>query len=560
MLQIRNLTIKAKTAILVFIAIISFTILSSISLTKFDNTVKAFESLETDTLPVMSLAMEIKYVSSQVQQSLTDISATRGAEGFDEGFNEAEVYYMMLQGNIEALKILLEQNNHKELLKDVKKVERLIEPFYSTGKNMAALYISDGPEAGNQFIAKFDIQANRIQEALRDFEENTRRELNSEVSQFLDDVKNAKYIILVTGILVCFLSLTQGILLIRNINKAFGNLNTVINGLHIRSNKSKVVENDGKDEVSQVLANLNQYIRRIEAQIQKDMIASADTLLTMIKIERGSFDDTIHAVADSPEIKNLIRAQNNMAMYFNITFSKVLEVLEKFSNNDYRGRIDSSDSDGDFKLMIEKINDLGSKLQNAAQADMENGTLLSDEVQKFSSSAKILATQSEEQAVTLNESSEIIETITHEINNISEQAVETSRQSEDIKIVVNAIKDIADQTNLLALNAAIEAARAGEHGRGFAVVADEVRKLADKTQSSLANINVTINTLNQSTQEIAGAIQAQFIKVESINVTINDINNTTGANVAMAAGFKESSELLTSVSDKLVQSATSKKF
>jgi len=425
---------------------------------------------------------------------------------------------------------------------------------------MAALYISDGPEAGNQFIAKFDIQAGRIQEAIEDFEIHTRKELNSEVSQFLDDVKSAKYIILVTGILVCFLSLAQGVLLIRNINKAFANLNGVIKGLHIRSNKSKVVENDGKDEVSQVLTNLNQYIVRIEAQIQKDMIASADTLLTMIKIERGSFDDTIHAVADSPEIKTLIRAQNNMAMYFNNTFSKVLEVLENFSNNDYRGRIDGSDSYGDFKLMIEKINDLGSKLQSAAQSDMENGTLLSDEVQKFSSSAKILATQSEEQAVTLNESSEIIETITHEINNISEQAVETSRQSEDIKVVVNAIKDIADQTNLLALNAAIEAARAGEHGRGFAVVADEVRKLADKTQSSLANINVTINTLNQSTQEIAGAIQAQFIKVESINITINGINDTTGANVEMAAGFKESSELLTSVSDKLVQSATSKKF
>ncbi|WP_114766986.1 methyl-accepting chemotaxis protein [Vibrio rhodolitus] len=165
--------------------------------------------------------------------------------------------------------------------------------------------------------------------------------------------------------------------------------------------------------------------------------------------------------------------------------------------------ISAEDEFGTIQSMGQSLNQQCSETEQVATA-VEELTQSIAEVSNAASAASMMAEEANEHSsnglasieATINEVDLLVQELTQSQSIINRLAQDTQK----IDGILDVITAISEQTNLLALNAAIEAARAGEAGRGFAVVADEVRNLASKTGSSANEIHAMIRQL----QETAG--------------------------------------------------------
>jgi len=174
---LNNLSIRKKVMVLAIILTAVVITVTAIIFTANRSIKQQSQHMNEVISPVLNKAYQVKIAVIQVQQWLTDVGATRGLDGLNDGPEEAEKNAQDFRRLISELKALDPQRvqAYDEMLV-------AFEDYYKVGKQMANAYIANGPAGGNPIMANFDAVAEKIASQVDDFLENAKRESDASMA------------------------------------------------------------------------------------------------------------------------------------------------------------------------------------------------------------------------------------------------------------------------------------------------------------------------------------------------------------------------------------------
>lgn len=459
--------IKVK---ILFPTVIMFIFFTSVMVTQvfsIKNSLQQIKDINEQAFTTLLKAERLKLNVVQVQQWLTDISATRAAEGLDDGFDEAEK-------NAKGARVLISELNQINLGKEqeLAKITEHFDAYYESGKKMAQAYIDGGPTEGNKMMGDFDSTAIAINASVDVFVSKADEQVQIAISSIEKSIQKT-IILLVISIIVSFLLC---------LNAWIFTTKRVVKPILLLLEKLEDLSNKGGDLTQQITINSNDQIGLLAKATNKfignvrdiigNVMESADQATISSRQLAVSAEETEHT---ANQIESTINGVANSAMKQAEYAKNMLQMMEKAVTNVLNGRVQTTKTLANAKKSTQFAHD-------------------------------------GEQAI--NEAIIHLQTITETVNYAMDSVQKLGKRSEEIGGIITAISNIADQTNLLALNAAIEAARAGDAGKGFAVVANEVRKLAEQSSQSSGQIAELINHIQGETLNTIHLMENNVLVVE----------------------------------------------
>jgi len=482
--------------------------------------------------------VELAIVSTQ--ESLTDISATQGLDGLDDGFLLAEQEGARLAKLIERINDLAVALQAPELVPAMKLLSDRYGDFHKAGVQMANAFIAGGPAEGNRLMGGFDGFSDALQKEIEAtgaivaaVVDRETRKAGADITGAREQSRDMAFVLAALGVFVLACGVGLAVFVMRRLlsplNRATAAMNRLAEG-HVDVELAGVDRADEIGDLARAFRNFRENLiarRDAEAEEQRNRDRVAE----------------IQSMSDAERIAELNRTKTAV--------DALAEALDRLAQGDLASRITTS-FDGEYDRLRTNFNQSADRLQ-AAMVDI---TGVSHEIRSSSaemrSGSDDLARRTEQQAAALEQTAAALNEITTTVTNsaaiadsASRKVAEANRQaqqsdqivrnaiaamgnieesSSQIGKIIGVIDEIAFQTNLLALNAGVEAARAGDAGKGFAVVAQEVRELAQRSANAAKEITALVvraseavtsgvSLVNQS-GEILSLIQANVTEIE----------------------------------------------
>jgi len=207
---------------------------------------------QEESVVFAGIARNMKLDVVQVQQYLSDISATRGLDGLNDGLQKADEARKSFLANLGKFREMYRRENDAKHLKQLDEMEHKLQTYYEQGKVMAQAYIDGGPASGNKHMAGFDKAAEELTGTLDPFVEEQVAELNASMVSIVASANNLSTTTLVATLLSLSFGLLGAWLITRSITRPLNAAVTAMRDIaEGEGDLTKRLEIKSKDEIGE---------------------------------------------------------------------------------------------------------------------------------------------------------------------------------------------------------------------------------------------------------------------------------------------------------------------
>jgi len=462
-----------------------------ISLSQLTANVKRINDV---TVPYLLVVDEMDVARSEVQQFLTDVSATHDRAAYEESDEAAKLF----REGIGKFKLLFRQRNDAENLKRIEEIELSFNRFEIVGKAMAEAYITQGIEAGNLLMKGsgdmpgFDQASEDIGKQLSEFRKLQVSRANSITANTVTNADTTMDVMIWGGLASALLAAILGVWIVRSILRQLGAEPTYVSEV-----MSKIADGDLTTEVRTRTGDSSSMLYSV-----KDMVSKLTRTCLNVRINSDSISTASKEIAAG----NLDLSQRT---------EEQAASLEETS-----------------AAMKEFVSSVRKNAENAKQANhLSHGT---SDVAKLSGESieKLVATMT-----AINASSKKIEDIISVIDSIAFQtnilalnaAVEAARAGEQgrgFAVVAGEVRNLAQRSATAAKEIKL-------------LIKDSVTKVdtgtiqVQEAAEGISDVVTSVQLLTSIMQEITATSTEQNISVEQVNAAINQMDSVTQQNAAL---------------------------
>ena len=472
------------------------------------------QTINEKTMPNALLADEMNLSRSDVQQFLTDVSATHDTEGFDAAEEAAQRF---LKG-VEEFRQAYQQEGNAEGIKDIEVIESSFNEMYALGKVMAKAYVNEGMVAGNVLMKGtdttpgFDQASETLLAHLDAFRKHQVAEAGR-ISASAGKAASATLSGMIAGSLaVGLLAAFIGIWIVRSITRPLDEAVKLVRAV-AEGDLTQRIDAHSTDEIGQLmqaLKEMNENLVRVVGQVRTgtDTVATASSQIAAGNLDLSSRTEqqaaSLEETASSmEELTSTVKENAEQAHHASKLVLSTAEIAA--SGGEVVGKV--INTMGSIKESSRKIADIIGVIDGIAFQ------------------TNILALNAAVEAARAGEQGRGFAVVASEVRNLAQRSA-------------NAAKEIKTL-----ISDSVEQVEAG-------------RKLVDEAGEAMDDIVTSVQLVADIISGTAAASQEQSSGIEQVNQAIAQMDQVTQQNAALVEEAAAAAESLQDQSNKLIEAVS----